>query len=533
MSENNMQKISSNLFKYVAVFICGIAIGLVFVFMNNHKKHNHTESTISDKSEPLYWVAPMDPNFIRDEPGLSPMGMDLVPVYAEDVPESVGTVSINSQIINNIGVRTSRAIKRVLSDTVNTVGYVTYDEDKLIHMHPRVEGWVEKLYIKASGDPIVKGEPVYSLYSPQLVAAQEELLIAVNRNNRRLINAAEERLRALHLSNEFIQRIKSTKAIENTVVFYAPQSGIIDNLNIREGFFVKPGLTLLSIANLDSVWVEAELFERQSDAAKSDLPVTMTVDYQPEYTWQGKVDYVYPVLSEKMRTIRVRLKFDNPEHVLKPNMFASVAILTQATQELLSVPVEAVIRTGQQNRVVIANESGEFKSVAVQLGKITDQYAEIISGVFEGEKVVTSAQFLLDSESSKTSDFRRLDSDVERKPSVATTHGEVLDLNPENNTVTIHHNAIKHWRWPAATIDFNLEPPFSTQNFTRGDTLDFKFALSGGEYFLLSVINKTPSKVIEPSIKNTSGLMDESEPMHSESHANHQDMENKKVGGQQ
>lgn len=512
--------ISTAIVKYSVIFAIGLLGGLLMMWLvflpesqssqDSHSMHNSDkndvglENTLEEDQEPLYWVAPMDPNFIRDEPGQSPMGMDLLPVYGDNAENSPGTVAINSQVISNLGVRTQRAVKRELNQVITTVGYVTYDENQLVHMHPRVEGWVETLYVKASGDPVEKGEPVYSLYSPQLVAAQEELLIALSRNNKGLIQAAQDRLRALHLSEDIISDIKSSKKIKNTVTFYAPQSGVINNLNIREGFFVKPGLTLLSIANLDSVWVEAEIFERQAHGVQAGLPVTMTLDYQRENSWQGFVDYVYPILDEKIRTIKVRLKFTNPEHILKPNMFARVAIETNQTPETLAVPVEAVIRTGEQNRIVIANESGEFKSVAVELGIVYDHYAEIISGVFEGEKVVTSAQFLLDSESSKTSDFKRLDSDINRKPSVTKTKGKVLTLDPENQKVVIQHEAIKHWQWPAASVAFVIEPPLRVDDFTVGENLEFKFALSSGEYYMLSKLD-TPTMQDDHSAHKNQG----------------------------
>ncbi|GAB2189932.1 efflux RND transporter periplasmic adaptor subunit [Sessilibacter sp. MAH1] len=448
--------------------------------------------------EPLYWVAPMDPNFRRDGPGKSPMGMDLIPVYANaQQSQDVGTVQINSQIVNSIGVRTSRAVVRNLPTEIQTVGYVTYDEDQLVHMHPRVEGWIEKLYIKAAGDPVEKGEPVYSLYSPQLVTAQEELLLALNRNNTPLIKAAEERLKALQVPEGFIAKIKKQRKIENNVIFSAPQSGIIDNLNIREGFYIKPGLTLLSIVNLDSVWVEAEVFERQARLIEVGEPVIMTLGFDTTKEWAGEVDYIYPVLDEKMRTLRVRLKFKNPEYLLKPNMFADVKILGNSKYKALTVEKSAVIRTGDQARVVLAKGNGEFKSVEVNIGRVEGEYTEILSGIYEGEKVVTAAQFLLDSESSKTSDFKRLDSDVARKPSIAETRGEILEIDAENNQLTIHREAIEKWNRPAATVDFILEAPYQIQDFAKGDSLTFKFLVSSGEFIILDILDHKPSDLLQ------------------------------------
>lgn len=364
------------------------------------------------QKKPLYWAAPMDPNYRREKPGKSPMGMDLIPVYENDgdsTMRSPGTIFISPDVVNNLGVRTSLAQRRPLRTKITTVGYVQYDEDQLVHVHPRVEGWIEKLHVKAAGDPVEKGQPLYELYSPQLVNAQEELVLATNRNNARLITAAEERLKALQIDETLIEALKRGGSVEQRLIFYAPQTGVVDNLNIREGFFVKPGTTLMSVGTLDKVWVEAEVFERQAVLVEVGLPVTMTLDYLPGQRWLGKVNYVYPALDPKTRTVRVRLRFANPEGLLKPNMFAQIAIHATAGDDVLVIPKEAVIRTGEQDRVVVALGEGRFKSVTVELGRLNEKFAEIRHGLKEGEPVVTSAQFLLDSESSKTSDFRRMD----------------------------------------------------------------------------------------------------------------------------
>ena len=360
--------------------------------------------------QPLYWVAPMDPTYRRDGPGKSPMGMDLVPVFDDANSEGgPGTIRISPEVVNNLGVRTAPAGFAALPTRIRTVGYVQYDEDRRIHIHPRVEGWVEKLYVKASGDPVEAGQPVYELYSPQLVNAQEEYLLALKRDNPRLVEAAGDRLRALQLSPDFIAQLRRDRTVRQTVTFYAPQNGVVDNLNIREGFFVMPGTTLMSIGVLEDVWVEAEVFERQSPLVKIGLPVTMSLDYLPGRQWQGRVDYVYPSLDDKNRTLRVRLRFANQDRTLKPNMFAQVEILADPVEGALVVPREAVIRTGNQDRVVLALGEGRFQSTVVELGRVGERHVEIRSGLEEGDSVVVSAQFLLDSESSKRADLMRMD----------------------------------------------------------------------------------------------------------------------------
>ncbi|MFQ3199263.1 MAG: Cu(I)/Ag(I) efflux system membrane fusion protein, partial [Paraglaciecola sp.] len=331
---------------------------------------NSVASTTNDK--PIYWVAPMDANFRRDKPGKSPMGMDLVAVYATGNSDmSQGTVRISPDVVNNLGVRTAKVVQQALHIPIDTVGYVQYNEDTLVHIHPRVAGWIEKLYVKAAGDKVTQNQALYALYSPQLVNAQEEYLLARRRENDALSNAAEARLLALQMPQEAIDLLKRSQKVQQTVQFRAPQSGVVDNLAIREGFYVKPGTTLMSIGGLDEVWVEAEIFERQASQVSKNLPVTMTLGYLPGKSWQGKVDYIYPTLNPTTRTVRVRLRFANQDRLLKPNMFAQVTIHSDLNEQSLLVPRESVIRTGKQDRVVMALGEGKFKSVEVKLGQVS------------------------------------------------------------------------------------------------------------------------------------------------------------------
>lgn len=360
--------------------------------------------------EPLYWVAPMDPAYRRDGPGLSPMGMELVPVY-EDAGDGPGVVSISPAVENNLGVRVERIEVGPFRSALRTVGYVRFDEDRLVHIHPRVAGWVDELNVKTQGEFIEDGQPVYSIYSPELVNAQEELLIALNRDPQRptLARSSEERLRALQVPQSLIDRIKRERRVFQTVTVYAPQSGLVAELGVREGQYVQPGNAILSIGVLDEVWVIAEVFERQVSLVSAGDPVTMTLDYLPGRVWEGAVDFVYPALDESTRTVPVRMRFQNPDLTLKPNMFAQVTIQHGGEgEEVLLSPNESIIRDGVRDRVVLALGGGRFKSVDVTLGRRGDEKTEVLEGLAPGDSVVTSAHFLLDSESSIDSDFRRM-----------------------------------------------------------------------------------------------------------------------------
>ena len=493
--------------KIIIAIIIGAAIGAgtLGLFLNPNSEGPKTNS---EEKKPLYWVAPMDSNYRRDKPGKSPMGMDLIPVYEDESSTDdfgPGAVRVAPHVVNNLGVRTAPVELENMHTEISTVGYVQYDEDKLIHIHPRVDGWIEKLYVKAEGDPVEKGQPLYSLYSPQLVNAQEELLIALKRNNGSLVTAAKDRLKALQLSAGLIKELEQTKKVRQTITFYSPQAGVVDGLKIREGFYVKPGDTLLSIGKLDQVWVEAEVFERDAALIKEGLPVSMILDYLPGEDWTGVVDYVYPALNSKTRTLRVRLKFGNPDFQLKPNMFAQVSIHANQADSAIIVPKEAVIRTGKQDRVVLALGDGQFKSIEVTIGRVDKDSIEILSGLNEDDVVVTSAQFLIDSESSKSSDFKRMTHD--EVPNSIWMQGEVNSVMTGHRMVNITHGPAEAWDWPEMTMDFNVAENVDVDSLKSGQSLHFEVSKtedSGYEVTGIHIMSQP-----EVSSATVSGLINE------------------------
>ena len=458
---------------------------------------DQTGGSESGEPKPLYWVAPMDPNYKRDQPGKSPMGMDLIPVYAEDSAGNdagPGTVKISPEVVNNLGVRTAKAQSGVLLTEINTVGYVQYNQDALIHIHPRVQGWVEKLYVKAEGDPVEKGQPLYDLYSPELVNAQEEYLLALDRNNKRLISAAHDRLKALQISEDTINQLRNKRRVSQTVTLYSPQKGVVDNLNIREGFFIQPGTTVMSIGALDEVWVEAEVFERQASLVKVGAEVTMTLDYLPGREWNGKVDYVYPTLDEKTRTIKLRMRFSNPDGELKPNMFAQVEIHALSESSNVLIPREALIRTGKTDRVVLALGDGRFKSINVKVGRIAEERVEILDGLQADEEVVTAAQFLLDSESSKSSDFKRMHHEELGDGSgamdkTADVIGVINSVDRKNRILNISRDAIPKWGREPATMDFDVAKSVDMSQLKPGIQIHFVFEITEDWSFVVTQIH--------------------------------------------
>lgn len=520
--------------------IIGMVIGSmltlgVYSFIAPVKNEQATSAKTAEK-KPLYWVAPMDANYMKDKPGKSPMGMDLVPVYDDDGkgPDAgVGTIRISSDVVNNLGVRTSIANFSLLHSEINTMGYITFDESKIVDIHPRVQGWIEKLYVKAIGDPIKKHQALYDIYSPELVNAQEELLLALERKNSRLIAAAENRLMALQLPQSAIIKLKKTKQVQQKITFYAPQNGVVKTLNIREGSFVKPVTTLLSIADLSQVWLEAEVFERQANQVKTGTPVTMTLDYLPGRTWQGQVDYIYPTLDANTRTVKIRSSFTNVEAEFKPNMFAHIVIHSTSDEQALLIPQEALIRTGMQDRVVLALGEGSFKSIAVTVGRYDRNNVEILSGLDAGEKVVSSAQFLLDSESSKSSDFKRMHHESSRagsyqessdqdKPSEmdmsnnndstaadtvssATVNGTVVNVMVDHRMVTIDREAIVEWGRAADRVDFIVDDNVDMTLFSNNAYVMFTFEIREGNFIIVSAMTMPKPDAVMKNAANDKG----------------------------
>ncbi len=492
-----------NVITYALLIILGIIIGGVGWYLVNLS--DHSDMTDDGDEEPLYWVAPMDPNYRRDGPGKSPMGMDLVPVYEEEgnskSDNGPGTIRILPDVINNLGVRTAPARLQALHTEINTVGYVQYDEDKLVHIHPRISGWIEVLHVKAAGDPIVKNQKLYEIYSPELVNAQEELVLALERNNQRLIKAAEDRLLALQIPQSVITQLKKDRQVKQTVTIYAPQSGVLDNLLVREGFYVQPGTTMMSIGAIDEVWVLAEIFERQANLVKQGARVTMTLDYLPGRTWQGTVDYVYPTLDATTRTIKVRMRFQNGDGQLKPNMFAQVAIHSDDNTPTLLIPKEALIRTGSSERVVLAMGDGQFKSVNINTGRMDDKKVEILEGIEAGDEVVVSAQFLLDSESSITSDFKRMghNDDVDQVWTQATINNVMVD----HRMLTITHQPIPEWEWPVMTMDLLVADEVDLTNLKRNQEAHLQLQRTDDDEYIISVIHLL-GETAEPAMDSSS-----------------------------
>ena len=366
-------------------------------------------------AEPLYWKAPMDPTYVRDEPGKSPMGMDLVPVCpGEGAVVGGGGVQIEPGLVQNMGVRIAPVARRDLSRKVRAVGRVAYDERRVDHVHTKIQGWIEKLYVEYEGEMVKRGQPMLEIYSPQLVSTQEELLLAaryrdstresrfedVSRGGEDLFVATRRRLELWDVSERDIQRLLETRQVRKNLTLYAPGPGVVVDLAVRKGMVVDPNTRLYTIADLSHVWIYADVYEYELPWIAEGQRGVAELSYLPGKSFEGEVTYVYPSLDPKTRTARVRLELPNPGIILKPNMFANVTIETATLEDVIAAPEEAIIRSGQRTLAIVAAGEGRFSPREVSLGIDSgDGWVEVRDGLVEGERVVTSGQFLIDSES--------------------------------------------------------------------------------------------------------------------------------------
>ena len=372
-----------------------------------------------------YWVAPMDATYRRDKPGKSPMGMELVPVYKGDGSgerDEEGAIRISPVVENNLGVKTAIVTKKDISRVIETVGSIAADENQIEHVHVYTNGWIKELLVKAEGEHVKKGQVLFRLYSPMLINAQEEYLLALKNNKVPLTTAALKKLKSLGMGDKQLDDLKRTRRASELVNIIADAEGIISQLNVGEGMFVKPEKILLVIEDLSKIWLLADVYERQSSWVKKGQKAEMSLPYLPGKNWVGEVNYVYPTLDPKSQTLKVRMMFENTSGDLKINMFGDVKIYAQTRENILVIPREAVIYTGQENRIIVKLDTGKYVARILKIGLETHEDVEVIDGVKEGETIVTSAQFLIDSESSLKASFNRISEDGEAKSTPANPH---------------------------------------------------------------------------------------------------------------
>ncbi len=361
-----------------------------------------------------YYKDPMHPWITSDKPGKSPdCGMDMVPVYEGE--SGAKGIKIDPVVVQNIGVKTEEVHRRQLTRTIRTVGKVTYDETKLYNINTKITGWVENLYVDYAGKAVKKGDSLLDIYSPELVNTQEEYLLALRYRDQLLasnveearkgaedlIQSAKRRLLYWDIAPEDIDAIEEAGAPNKTMTIYSPADGVVMEKMIVNGQSIEAGMTLYKIANLSEVWVIADIYQYELPWVRLNEPAEIELSYLPGRIFKGKITYIYPFLNEDTKTVKVRIEVPNPdgETVLKPEMYATVNIKFPLVVNAVAVPDEAIIRSGERNIVVVSLGGGYFDPRDVKLGVTADGYVQVIDGIKEGEHIVTSSQFLIDSES--------------------------------------------------------------------------------------------------------------------------------------
>ena len=386
----------------------------------------------------LYWQAPMNPQEIYDRPGKSAMGMDLVPVYADE-EEADRTISIDPVTTQNMGVRTAQVKRMDLSRAIRTVGTIEYNEEALHVVNVRISGWIETLHVDFVGAYVREGDPLIEVYSPELVTAQQDYLLALemvedaDSNGRvslgadagQLLKAARQRLEHWDISPVMIEQVAQAREVTRTVVLTAPATGVVTALHVMEGGYVQAGTDLYRIADLSTVWVHASLYDIDLPWIALGQTATMQLSYLPGKTYVGRVSYIYPFLREDARDNRIRLVFDNPGYSLKPGMYVNVMLQGRTHEDALVVPSEAILYVDGRHTVFVVRAPGRFEPREIEIAgeePLYGDYTQVIAGLAQSEEVVTSAQFLLDSESRLQEAIRKMISSSAVRPSAGHQH---------------------------------------------------------------------------------------------------------------
>ena len=378
---------------------------------HDHSAHERTADSVVDRLAPAdqarQFTCPMHPQIVRDEPGRCPIcGMALVERDRHEGDDL--QVSIGPGVQQAMNVRTARVEHGRLWRRIDTVGRLQVDETTIHHLHPRVEGWINELAVNSVGDRVQAGQQLFTLYSPDLVNTQDEYLRAVRSGQNDMIRAARQRLEVLDVSSEVIDEIRQRGEPLLYLPWHARHDGYVTELNVRHGMYVTPGMEMIAMADPSTVWLVADVFAGQVEWLAKGQRVDLSLGTDPGETFSGEIDYVYPELDPVTRTARVRVVLENHGEALRPGDWASVVIFAGPRDHLLYVPTEAIIRTGQSERVVVRDDERRFSVREVHAGMESGEYTEIRHGLSEGDEVVVSGQFLIDSEASIRAGHNRL-----------------------------------------------------------------------------------------------------------------------------
>lgn len=406
-------------------------------------------SKTKNAEQPLFYRNSMNPSVTSPVPAKDSMGMDYTPVFAGETDNKsvLGTVKIDPVVVQNIGIRTSFAKQESMSRTIRASGRVAFDEQKMARLHPKVEGWIEELAVDKTGQTVKKGDVLVSIYSPKLVSTQQEYLLALNslkslkdspfedvaRGAKEMVASARERLQLLDVPEHQIVELEKSRKIKKQLHIHTPVKGTVTRIGSRQGQYVTPKTELYMVVDLSQVWVYADVYEYELPWIKVGDEVEMSLASVPGKIFSGRLGYIYPYAEVKTRTTKVRVIFDNPDQLLRPDMFAEVTIHSDVNKNAIVIPAQAVIRSGARSQVFVVTEPGKFEPRLVTLGIESSGKVAVLSGLTEGEEVVTSAQFMVDSESKLREATEKMMQQLQDKNS-ADSKMSGMDMSNANET---------------------------------------------------------------------------------------------------
>jgi len=448
----------------------------------------------------LYYRNPMGLPDTSPAPKKDSMGMDYIPVYEGDaLPQAApaGTVRIAPEKQQLLGVRTESAAERELLRTVRAVGTIQPNERLLYRVTPRFEGWIERLHVNTTGQAVTRGQPLMEVYSPELVSAQEEYLIALRAIEQTKASGAEAQAVMKRVAESSVRRMRNFGVLEaeleklrregqarDTITLRSPANGVVTQKPSVQGMRFMPGELLYEVADLSIVWLLAEVAERDLGLVKLGQPVTLRIVAYPDREFSGKVVFIPPTLDADTRTARVRVELPNPQGLLKPAMYAEADLATgHARGRALAVPESAVLDSGTRQALLVQRAPGLFEPREVKLGMRADGYAEVLEGVKPGEEVVVRANFLIDAESNLKAALSAFD--AKAPPQVHRGAGTVTALDPKAGTVELEHGPMPSLGWPAMTMEFGVADKALLQGLKPGDRVEFQVAARAeGEYVI-------------------------------------------------
>lgn len=462
----------------------------------------------------LYYRNPMGLTDISPVPKKDSMGMNYIPVYEEN-GRPAGQIEISADKIQKLGVRTEPATMRNLGKTVRAMGQFQVNERLLYTVTTKFDGYIENLLVNTTGQPVTRGQPLMQVYSPELVSAQDEYLLAWNSRQAlkngtgeslagvdQLAQSALKRLRNWDISDTQLQRLRKDGKAMRTLTLYSPANGVVLEKIAVEGIRFMPGDPLLKIADLSSIWLLANVYEQDIALIQPGAKAVLKVSAYPDKDFTGTITYIYPTLNPATRTVPVRIELDNPEILLKPAMFAQVELSVGGKEQTLTVPDSAVIDSGTRRIVLVQVQEGLFESRVVKTGARSDNHIEIIEGVKAGEQVVVAANFLIDAESNlraatgglgdhaghSNAQQHTLASTIQPNAVEHQTKGIVAHVDAAAKTISLNHDSVETLKWPAMTMQFKVANEKLLKDLKPGATIAFKFAeRQPGEWVITAI----------------------------------------------